>query len=108
MDRLIDEFGPSLVAELEREAAELVPVVKERLGDRRGPVLPSARFVLHHAPAHPGVHERRWYERFGPLVRLHALYDLLRGFPAGAARPSAEVAIPAEGEVPSPTGSRRS
>ncbi len=103
VDAAIAEMTPTLLEEIDEEERQLVPSVVERLGPtRRAEVLPSTSYVLHHAPSHPGAHRLRWYERLGPLVRLHALYDYLRGLPAGAAKPSAQVAVPGQGEVPDP------
>ena len=88
--------GALLRAEIDRELRSLIPQLHERLGPARGD-LPSARSVRRHAPTQPG--SRRSYRRAGLLVRLHALYDFLRGFPTGGARPSGEV-VPANDNRP--------
>lgn len=53
--------------------------VADALGSGRSK-LRTARFVRKHAPIHPARHTR-WYDRLGPVVRLHALFDRLRGLP---------------------------
>lgn len=92
-DRAVAEIRGELAAELRDELERVIPAVQHLPPDRRRKLLPSARYVRRHAPTHPGVHERRWYDRIGPLVRLRALYDALRGFPTGGARPSAEIDV---------------
>jgi hypothetical protein len=92
-DRAVAEMQGDLRSEIKTDLEEVVPVVRRMAGPRTRKLLPSARYVRAHAPTHPGVHRRRWYDRFGPLVRLHALYDVLRGFPTGGTQPSAEVDV---------------
>lgn len=50
--------------------------IRRALGDR---ALHRPAFVRAHAPTHPGP--PRWYDHVAPLVRLHTVYDRLRGFP---------------------------
>ena len=90
-DAVVARVRPRLEQEIREDLEELVPALRRRLTDRQRRRLPSARYVRHHAPTHPGPHGRRWYDRIGPLVRLHAIYDYLRGFPSGGSKPSAEV-----------------
>lgn len=101
----IDAVVVDVLADLRRridgELGEVIPEIRRRLSaEQRSKLLPTARYVVRHAPTHPGVHDRRWYERIGPLVRLHAVYDFLRGFPAGGAKPKAEVELPGGQKVP--------
>jgi hypothetical protein len=53
--------------------------IGQELGSARSR-LRSARQVARHAPLHP-ARRWHWYHRIPPVVRLHSLYDLLRGFP---------------------------
>lgn len=92
-DGTVAEMRGQLLEEIDTELDKVVPAVRHAAGPRRRKLFPSARYVRSHSPTHPGVHGRRWYDRIGPLVRLHALYDALRGFPTGGSRPSAEVDI---------------
>lgn len=92
-DRAVEELRGDLEREIHTELDEVVPAVRRMAGRHTRAGLKSARYVRSHAPTHPGAHERRWYDRIGPLVRLHALYDWLRGFPTGGSRPSAEVDV---------------
>jgi hypothetical protein len=101
IDAVVAEILPALRQHVDAELGEIIPEVRRRLPlERRAKVLRSARYVVRHAPTHPGVHPRRWYERIGPLVRLHAVYDFLRGFPGGGAKPNAEVELPSGEKVP--------
>lgn len=92
-DGAVAEIRDDLLEEIRVELDQVVPVVRRTAGARRRKLFPSAKYVRRHSPTHPGVHRRRWYERFGPLVRLHAVYDALRGFPTGGSLPSAEVDV---------------
>jgi len=74
--------------EIVRELETGLPALRRRLALYGHPeIFPTARFVRRHAPTHPGARPR-WYERLGPVVRLHAVYDVLRGFPTHGATPS--------------------
>ncbi|MDE3087643.1 MAG: hypothetical protein KGJ77_12895 [Acidobacteriota bacterium] len=90
-DAVVARVRPRLEEEIDFDLDELVPALRRRLTDRQRARLPSARYIRRHAPTHPGAHGRRWYDRIGPLLRLHAVYDHLRGFPTGGVKPSAEV-----------------
>lgn len=90
-----------LRAEIDQDVALRLPRLRERVeGARRKRLLPSAMFIRHHAPTHLHPEGRRWYERLWPLVRLHALYDWLRGFPMGGTLPSEEIELPAHDDKP--------
>jgi hypothetical protein len=93
VDAVVTRVRPALEAEIRDDLEDLVPALRRTLTDRQRAKVPSTRYVRHHAPTHPGAHRRRWYDRVGPLARLHALYDALRGFPGGGLEPSAEVEI---------------
>jgi len=95
VDAAVAEILPGLRHHIGADLGEIVPEIRRRLSaEERAKVLPTARYVVRHAPTHPGAHARRWYERIGPIVPVHALYDFLRGFPRRGAKPSAEVEIP--------------
>lgn len=61
------------------EDADAIPRIAAALGEQRRQ-LRSAKHVATHAPTHPSV-TRRWYDNIPILVRLHARYDHLRGYP---------------------------
>jgi hypothetical protein len=90
-DAVVARLRPALEEEIRYDLEELVPALRRQLSDRQRAQLPTARYIRRHAPTHPGPHRRRWYDRVGPLLRLHAVYDYLRGFPTGGLKPSAEV-----------------
>lgn len=97
----IEAIKADLRREIGTELRETVPLIRQRLPERsRAKLLPSARYVRKHAPTHPGAHKRRWYERFGPFVRAHAIYDFLRGFPTGGPGPSREIDLPPQDNLP--------
>ena len=56
-----------------------LPIDDIRQALRGSDPLHSPRFIRTHAPTHPG--SPRWYDRVPVLLRLHAAYDRLRGFP---------------------------
>lgn len=72
-------LGRIIRAELRSEPAGLVPRIAVALGDLRSQ-LRSAKHVAAHAPTHPAT-ARSWYDGIPFLVRVHALYDRLRGYP---------------------------
>ena len=90
-DAAVAQARPRLEEEIRFDLEELVPSLRRQLTDRQRAHLPSARYIRRHAPTHPGPHGRRWYDRIGPLLRLHAVYDYLRGFPTGGVKLSDEV-----------------
>lgn len=101
VDAVVADILPGLRRHIDGELGEIIPAIRRRVSaQQRAKLLPTARYVVHHAPVHPGAHERKWYDRIGPLVRLHALYDALRGFPGGGAKPKAEVGLPGGQKVP--------
>lgn len=103
-DAHVVELEPALREEIRADLEELLPGVHRGLSEvTRRAALPRARAVRRRSPTHPGPRGGRRCERFGPLVRLHALYDWLRGFPTGGPKPSSEVDIP----KPGPPGHRR-
>jgi hypothetical protein len=89
-DGAVAEARSRLGDELRMELDTIIPALREwcRSVDARE-VFRSAKFVRGHAPTHPS-RRRHWYERLAPIVRLHAIYDFLRGFPTKGAKPSAE------------------
>ena len=92
-DAAVERVREPLLEEITAELDHVVPAVQRLPAHRRRRVMRSARYIRRHSPTHPGAHGRRWYDRVGPLARLHALYDALRGFPTGGSVPSAEVDI---------------
>lgn len=82
---VVDELAQTIRSDLGTEPATLVPRIAAALGERRKE-LHSARHVAAHAPSHPGTTER-WYDDVPVLVRLHALYDQLRGYPRAVSVP---------------------
>jgi hypothetical protein len=109
LDGAISAMTPRLLAEIEQDFTEVIPSVQRTLDPkRRKKVLPSANYVLRHCPLHPGVHPPRWYERIGPIVWAHAVYDYLRSLPVGGIKPRAKVPVPGEDELrPENIGQRR-
>ena len=100
VDAAIDAIEPHLRAEIEVDLNHLIPMVERTLGpDERTRLLPSASYVLRHCPLHPGAHPRRWYERIGPLVWIHSVYDYLRNLPVGGIKPTATVQVPGSEEL---------
>jgi hypothetical protein len=94
--------------EIRTDLGDLIPAVRSRVSaEQLRRLLPSARRVRHHAPTHPHPGGRRRHERFAPLVRLHAFYSWMRGFPRNGLRPSEEVSLGAPVESEGKT-SRRS
>jgi hypothetical protein len=75
----VADLAAVIQADLAAEADEQLPRIAAALGPRRRQ-LRSARYVSVHAPTHPGA-ARRWYDNIPILVRLHAGYDHLRGWP---------------------------
>jgi hypothetical protein len=86
-----------ILHELQRTIPAIRATCPAKVLERR---LPRARWVRSHAPTHPHPDGRRRYERFAPLVRIHALYDWLRGFPTGGTRPSKEFGLPPNPDRP--------
>lgn len=87
-DAEMDKMAARLDVEVPRDL-EVIPALLAGLGNRQG-AMPSAAYLSRHSPLHPSP-RRRWYQRFGPLVRIHALYDHYRGFPAGGSVPLSDV-----------------
>jgi hypothetical protein len=75
----VGELAALIRADLTVEPDRMLPAIEAALGHRRAE-LHRARWVHHHAPSHPGSGER-WYDHMPVLVRIHARYDHLRGFP---------------------------
>ncbi len=78
-DRGIDDLRHLWRSEFRSDTEFSLERIATALGSERSR-LHSARYVAKHAPLHP-ARRRHWYDRISPVVRLHALYDLLRGFP---------------------------
>ena len=93
----VGELAALIRADLQAEPDRMMPGIAAALGHHRAE-LHSARWVNHHAPTHPGSGER-WYDAIPVLVRVHARYDHLRGFPWADSSPmdDTDVADPAEG-----------
>jgi hypothetical protein len=101
VDAAIEEVMAPLLAEIDDELTNLIPEVRDRLdAKQRRKVLPSAGYVLRHCPLHPGPHPRRWYDRVGLFVWVHAVYDYLRSLPIGGIKPRVTITIPGEGVLP--------
>ena len=91
----------TLRAEIDAELKTVLPSVRAVVPGRElDRLLPTARWTRRHAPTHPNPHGRQRHERFKPVVRLHALYDWLRGFPTGGMRPSREIDLPEQDNRP--------
>lgn len=95
-------------SEVGDERSQWLPAAREALGPAGSRGLPSTGWVRRHSPTHPSPGPT-WLDRVGPLKALWALYDHLRGFPAGATRPELDVnrehlpgAPPASHRAPSP------
>jgi hypothetical protein len=100
-DAAVEEVSSSLRGEIASDLNDLLPRLRAQIGsEQRRDLLPAARTVRKHAPTHPHPGGRRWYERFRPLVRLHAVYDWVRGFPTGGAVPMREVDLPVDDNKP--------
>jgi hypothetical protein len=85
-DAAVEPLRRLLTAEIHAELDELLPALRRQLSDeQRRAILPSARYVEHHAPTHPNPRAKHHYERVGPLTRLHAWYDRMREYPTGRA-----------------------
>lgn len=70
-----------LSSELVKEERDrFVSKIRYQLGAERAD-LRSAKFILKHAPTHPGRHH--WYDRSPVFVRLHSVFNRLQGFPWG-------------------------
>jgi hypothetical protein len=50
--------------------------------------LRSAKYIRKHAPTHPGGRADSWFNRAGPLLRVHAVWNRLRGMPWAEGSPS--------------------
>jgi hypothetical protein len=97
IDAVVARILPGLRRNIDADLGQIIPEVRRRLPiERRAELLPSARYVVRHVPTPPGVRARPVYERIGP--RLRALYDLVRGFPSGWAKPRVEVEAPSTGD----------
>jgi hypothetical protein len=81
----VSELARTMGSDLGTEPATLAPRVAAALGDERKK-LRSAKYVVAHAPTHPGT-TQRWYDDIPILARLHALYDHLRGYPRAVSVP---------------------
>ena len=66
------------------------------------------RYLLHHAPSHVSPSGPRWYDRFSPIARIHALFTHLQDYPSTipeAMRPGKVSLDPETGRHPDrPTG----
>lgn len=74
----IEKLRNLWIEDMQRERAA-PPAIAQALGPGRKR-LRSALYIRAHAPLHPSVHQR-WYHKIPLMVRIHALYDLLRSFP---------------------------
>jgi hypothetical protein len=81
----VDALAATIQSDLEREPVVLIPRIAEALGTQRDQ-LHSAKHVAAHAPTHPAPNPR-WYDNIPVLVRIHARYDYLRGYPWADSRP---------------------
>ncbi len=100
-DAIAEPVAAQLRSEIGTDLSEVLPAIRARAS--RGELddlLPSARWTRRHAPTHPNPEGRQRHEGFKPWVRLHALYDWVRGFPTGGTRPSREVELPAQDNQP--------
>lgn len=93
----VGELAALIRADLQAEPDRMLPAITVALGNHRAR-LRSARWIHHHAPTHPGSQER-WYDHIPVLVRVHARYDHLRGFPWADSSPMADLG-PLIGRVP--------
>lgn len=75
----VGELAATIRADLSREPEAIIPRIEAALADQRSR-LRSAKHVAAHAPTHPNP-TPRWYDTIPILVRIHARYDHLRGYP---------------------------
>ncbi len=98
-DAAMASVAESLRADIRLDLENFVPALRGRLTPhQRRTFFKSAKWVRSHAPTHPNPKGRRPHERLSPVVRLHAVYDWLRGFPTGGTGPSGEVDIPQDNQ----------
>lgn len=73
--------------EITEELGTVVPGLVGALSpDERRRVLSSADAVRRHAPMHPNPNGPHFYERIGPVERVHAGWDRLRAMPTAVDR----------------------
>jgi hypothetical protein len=74
-----------------RDNGRIQTRLRSALQGRRS-LLRSATFVRGHAPIHPAT-RRRWYHGIPVIVRIHALYDRMAGFPGAESTPTSDVRL---------------
>lgn len=75
--------------EVDEECGQVLPEARRVLGPPGQRGLPGHKWVESHSPTHPNP-EERWYDRFGPLSAVKALYDHLRSTPTGGTSPAVD------------------
>ncbi len=78
LDEAIEGLRNLWIDDMRRQAAASSAVARALGTERKR--LHSALYIRAHAPLHPSI-RRRWYHKIPLMVRIHALYDLLRSFP---------------------------
>ncbi|MDA8343415.1 MAG: hypothetical protein M0007_14510 [Actinomycetota bacterium] len=114
-DAVLDGACAMAAEEIAEELDTVVPGLVEALGpDERRRILSPAEKVRRHAPLHPNPSGPHFYERIGPIERVHAGWDRLRSMPTSVDRylpddlrvgPDAAGSDPARGDdPPAPSG----
>jgi hypothetical protein len=89
IDAALSDLEEIVLSELDAEVNIVLPAARRSLGPAGHRGLPSARYVRTHSPTHPSPRPR-WHDKVGPLKALRALYDHLRGSPAGLTAPGVD------------------
>jgi hypothetical protein len=100
-DRSADvaQILPRLRRHIEADLGEIIPEIRRRVSaEGRAKVLPTARYVVRHAPMPHRLHKRKRLERIQPRAHLHALHEALRGVRGARTKRSAEAALLQRGE----------
>lgn len=87
----VDRLHHLWAGELRSETEYSLERIGAALGGQRAE-LRSAKFIAKHAPTHPAP-QRRWYHRIRGLVRIHAAYDRMRGFPWAESGPLSDTVL---------------
>jgi hypothetical protein len=114
-DAVLTRASAMAAEEIREDLDTVIPGLAEALDDdERRRILSSADKVRRHAPQHPSPSGPHFYERIGPIERVHAGWDRLRSMPTSVDRylpedlrtePDAGGSGPARGDDPvAPSG----